>query len=493
MKIVPASGLLALALSPLAAAQSLNAPLTQTRQRAPQAAKYGGVVHVASGTVTRRPTAVAAFGAADTIYACTAETPYFAPSVGPTGFASGGSVIDSGSIPGPTNAYATGATDWAPEVSGFAFAYCDLDTAPQASGWEFSFYEAATPCTSTAGLTPAATYALNGLNANGCWLFDIDLSGVEFCLGAEGGDGVFDDDPDFDSFAWSMRYIGSGNAAAGPYLASDPSATDASYVNPNGPNNGNAQAPAPAPTAASATRFNPLSNCTSAVTVGGPRETGSGFLSQDGDYVLLPGSPATSGCYYFGGYFNTAGVCGAAGGGGNRSYASFYMEIESQNSCAPVGPSSFCTPNAACAATANTSGQVGVCMGLVQSVGGVDEYVLRAENLPTSPTGVFGIFLHGLEDLSATPIAVGQGVLCIGEAGRFSAPGQIKQADANGVVELSTALGEWDINALPIASPPFTVPAVSGQVSYFGFWHRDFVMGGGAFNFTMMCGGAVLL
>ena len=134
-----------------------------------------------------------------------------------------------------------------------------------------------------------------------------------------------------------------------------------------------------------------------------------------------------------------------------------------------------------------SSGAIGVCEAYGDATATADNVTLRASNLPTVPTGVFGIFLHSQIDTSSNPASAGQGVLCLGAAGRFTLPSQIKQADANGQAELSTSLGEWSVTSMPVAGAPFNVAATAGQTSYFGFWHRDFVAAP-AFNFTGTCG-----
>ncbi|MEL6430378.1 MAG: hypothetical protein AAFU73_10860 [Planctomycetota bacterium] len=371
-------------------------------------------------------------------------------------------------------------------IDGFDFAYCDLDAQTVSTRFEVSFYESIAPCISLVGIVPQATFVLQGLPAGGCWVVDIDLTGGnEFCIGADGGDGYYDDRLDLDSFGWSAIYAGTGTADAGIVLGADPAATDAAYINPNGPplldpSRAPLNPPAPPSTEGTGTFYNPLSGCVSAANPTGLAvETGSGLLSPDSFFVEDP-SGASTGCTYFLGYFNVAGTCGASTAVGNNPYASFYMTMRSAEPCSIV-PDCVCIPTS-CPATPNTTGVPGRCDAAGSSALADNDFTLRASSLPP---GVFGIFLHGETDISSNPISVGQGVLCIGDAGRFQAPNQIKQANALGVAELSTSSGEFSLSALPIGQAPFVVGATVGLPSYFAFWHRDFFTpSASAFNFT---------
>ncbi|MEL6714786.1 MAG: hypothetical protein AAFP86_13475, partial [Planctomycetota bacterium] len=221
------------------------------------------------------------------------------------------------------------------------------------------------------------------------------------------------------------------------------------------------------------------------------KETGSGLLNNDFWFIEdLAGLGTPAGCFYFLGYFNLAGACGNGQGQpltGNNPYSAFYMEMNGTDSCDTVG--GVISDPTTCPTTNNTSGVPGVCEVLGDPNPANNNVTLRASSLPTVPSGVFGIFLHGLDDISGNPILVGQGALCIGNAGRFQDATQIQQADPNGVAEISTGAGNLDINALPIAVAPFAVAATSGVTSYFGFWHRDFVTPAAtAFNFTGTAG-----
>ena len=251
----------------------------------------------------------------------------------------------------------------------------------------------------------------------------------------------------------------------------------------------NSGAPAPAATDGTATFYNPLSGCTSMANPGGLlEETGTGMGSQDFGFAEdTVGGGVGSGCFFFGGYFNTTGTCGNSDGQGNNPFFSYYMEMNTSGACGMV-PGGVISTATACAATPNTTGVPGACEVVGDIVASNNDVIIRATGLPATPLGVFGIFLHGLTDMSANPISTGQGLLCIGSAGRFDQTGQIQQADAMGVAELSTVAGQFDLAALPIASAPFLIAATAGTTSNFGFWHRDFVVPAAvAFNFTGTC------
>ncbi|MEL6428743.1 MAG: hypothetical protein AAFR54_06160 [Planctomycetota bacterium] len=471
----------------LASPQDRSAPIPDTNSVRATPAKSAGTYYAATGQFVRNGGA-SRFSAAEAIYSSTAETPYFS-DVNPNFIGGAEFVVDDGVIPGSTNPVGSVTRD-DNLVTSFDFGYCDLDTAPGASAWEIAFYESLAPCTSPTGITPTAVVTASGLPTNGCWTVNVDLSGgQEFCIGGDGGDGVYDDDLNLDAFGWSVRYTGSSTAQAGPRIGSDPSATDAGYSNPNGPPSLDSSGvplnpPAPAPVLGTATYYNPLSNCTSFVNPSAmPAPSGSGLLNQDFFY-REDNSGGLSGCFYFLGYFNVTGTCGNADGNGNNVYSAFYMRILSSGACS----SSEVSVPTSCAATPNSTGVAGTCSAVGSAVAADNDVVLRACNLPTDPAGVFGVFIHGLDDISDAPVVSGQGVMCIGSVGRMQGVIQVTQANANGVAELSTAAGQFDLSSLPISAAPFTIAATAGLTSYFGFWHRDFVTPPSeAFNYTGTC------
>ena len=474
MSRVPLVVLGALALGSTSLAQTAQSPLRGTARRVQSPAKYAGTYHVATRTFVRGTATVANLGTTDAIYAATADVPYF------TAVEPGEQLQDTGVIPGPTNPLATGAQEFN-RVTSFDFAYCELDASLATTRFEVDFFESASPCTTLAGVAPTASVVLDGLPAAGqCWVVNVDLAGgAEFCIESDGGDGSYDFDLDADSFGWAVRYTGggtdpvTGGSSAGPILGADPSSTDFAYSNPNGPS-AMPQAPAPPSIDGTGTYYNPLSNCLSAFTPSGVAEpAGSGLLNQDFYFVAdLAGGGANSGCYYLDGYFNAAPGCGAGSTFSGRPFCAVYLELNAEPDCPSDTGCQICIPTVCSnVATDNTSGQSGEMVFVGTPAVSANNLTLRAAQLPA---GVFGIFLHGLTDISSSPIAAGNGFLCVGEAGRFGAPGQIRQADANGVAELSTNTGAFSISALPIAQAPFTVAAASGTTSYFAFWHRDF-------------------
>lgn len=472
--------------------------------------RHAGTYHVASGTMhysqealeflfpehgdgdtdgVGGPVAMAlGSGTAEIIYENTALSGVILPLEGPDAPLGGPfTAIDAGGVPTPANIYAPAGAVTRDDnfVTEFQFGYCDFDpVAGPTSGWTLSFYEQLGPCQDRSGLTPLAVVPLSAL-PTGCWTIDVDLTGgSEFCLRGDGGDG-FDDDPNLDLFGYEIEYTGmnDGTTNVGPLVACDPEATDAGYDNPAvpvpDPMNPGQFLPTdqgPPPTAGTHTYYNGLTGCAG---------TGSGF--QTLDQVLLRDSmdQNNNACINFLGYLNGPEVCGNGSAPGtttieHRPFASLYLRLIASGECsAPL----ISTPTA-CAATNNTSGVPGVCEVYGDPVALNNDVIIRVSNLPTVPQGVFGIFIHSTTDISAAPIAVGQGVLCLGNPGRFST--QIVQADATGSAEIASALGQLSLDQLPLASSLYA--ATAGDTSFFQFWHRDFVTPSSeAYNFTSSC------
>ncbi|MEL6715543.1 MAG: hypothetical protein AAFP86_17315, partial [Planctomycetota bacterium] len=404
-------------------------------------------------------------------YSNTASPVMFVPTIGPTGTVPGGTVSDTGFIPG----------DFGPPidtqpgydeilVDAFRFAYCDLDPAAGTTSWELEFRTRLGPCEAPTG-APTYTIQLTGLPANGCWTVEVDLSGgAEFCLESEGGDRTFDGDPSLDNFGWSVRYTGSGTAPAGVVLAGDPSTTDGtSYSNPN--TTGAANPPAPPSVLGAATFFNPFtSGCTE-----GTRLLGRGSWTPDG-FRIDPPVLVGPGTCVDGAYVNAVGLCGTA----TFPFSGLYLELDGPTSCDPTVAGDLCN-SSMCPTSPNSTGRSGVVRLTGSRNPADDDVTLHGRDLPP---GQFGIFLHGV-GLTATPIVVGTGFLCIDGPGRIDEPAQILQISATGEVELSTASGLLDLAALPIGSAPFTYAATAGTFSYFTFWHRD--LSTPAFNFATTC------
>ena len=92
----------------------------------------------------------------------------------------------------------------------------------------------------------------------------------------------------------------------------------------------------------------------------------------------------------------------------------------------------------------------------------------------TLPTGTFGFFITSQTQGFVANSASSEGNLCLaGAIGRFVGPGQIKNSGAAGEIELSTALGEWSLSAIPTPMGPYA--AVAGGTANFQLWHRDVV------------------
>ncbi|MEM6571503.1 MAG: hypothetical protein AAF957_24035 [Planctomycetota bacterium] len=421
----------------LASAQS-QAPAGQA-PAAPTQARYAGTFHAAVGQWTR-PTASAARGVGpDIIYVNTAPSGYFSTIGSPSGFGAGGTILDEGGLPGTTNG-----TPFAgmPDrdsylVNSFQLGYCDLGPAG-GSAWEISFYDAYVPATSDR--TPEATVNVSGLPAGGgCWIIDIDLTGgMEFCLGADGGeaDPGWNDDPSRDSFGWSYRYTGAG-MTAGMLLTGDPEMTDPGWM------------PGDLPTSGGGTYY------------GGPGG-GTGYLTQD---LFFLDNVATPGAFFFGGY-------------PGNPYASMHMVMRADT--ASCDAESTAIGDVYCTSLPNSTGQNGRLRVLGSDV--VDENSARlvADQLPPNSMGYF----LGAEAPGNVLMPHGsQGVLCLGGAiGRFVRPGQPMMSDASGEISMITKDGLWGLDRLP--RPDENYAAMVGTTNYFQLWHRDMAGGTPTSNFT---------
>ena len=432
--------------------------------RVPGVVKHAGTYHLATGTWTRATGTVAHFGSLDVVYCNTADSGYYAHTIGPTGPLPNGMVIDEGGLPGLTNPTSfVGVVDRESyRIQSFDIGYCDMDPGPRTAGFEYAFYESYSAC--TPATTPNASFTLTGLpSAGSCWTMTIDITGSEFDMLADGGaaNPGYDGDPDLDAFGWSVMYAGTGSADAGLLLRGDPLSTDPNYS--VGDRYG---------TDGTETYYGALSLC-------GPG-VGSGYLSEDigfHDDLGIPGGLST-GCYFFGGYRNNNGC----GGPLATPYASMYMQLSAEaGHGGPCPGGGICGPPFCANQLPNSTGVPGVLTATGSHVAADNNVVLRASSLPP---GEFGLFVTGLAEAVA-PIMVGNGLMCIdptanGGLGRFDAPGQVKSASAAGVVTLDTNIGEWDLGAINTSTG--TYAASAGVTTYFQFWHRDQV--GAGFNLT---------
>lgn len=418
--------------------------------------KYAGRYDVATATWTRGPGANTR-GLLDRYrYSNSASTGVYYDAIGPTGFAVGGTIVDSGVIPSDDAGF-PGSFSNASEIDSVRLGYCDLDPSPGVSGWTFEFYEAYTPC---AGLPDPqeflAAITVTSMPSGGCWIVDLDLSGQAFPI-VHAQDGVWDGNTSLDSFAIALTYAGSGSAAAGPILAGNPAATDPGW------------APGDLPSAGSNTFFG---------GVGGCPGTGTGFLNEDFFHVeAIPGTAGSpSGCYFFGGYSNPTGTCTppipTPHAGlmvdllGDDALACATVCIASQPECAAL-PSSTGVP------------AFGMAFGVRRTAD--NNVTLSCFDMPNDQFCMFATSLAGIDP----GVPNGNGLLCLdpsgpGGIGRFSLVGQVKNSGSFGQVNLSTTTGEWDVSMIPTATGSYA--AAVGLTSYFQAWFRDGV--GAGYNFS---------
>ncbi|MEM9799242.1 MAG: hypothetical protein AAGA20_02885 [Planctomycetota bacterium] len=429
--------------------------------------RNAGIFHVATGTWTRVPGAAAQLGP-DVVYSNTAPSGYFstAGGQGSTTFLGDSRVVDEGGLPGAMNGLQPNADRDSYSIDGFEISYCDFSTTPRVAGWTLGFYDSYVSCMSVDGLLPRRTIQLSGLPSNGCWTLVIDLegSGDEFCMVADGGDANpgWQNFPDLDSFGWSYSYNGTGIGDAGFVIAGDPRATDIGYVYSHpGPAPGTAGETA---TAGTETYFGGASLCGPGVS--------TGFLTQDRYRVDDLASPMNTGCYYFLGYanLNGPGVCGPS-----RPFSAFHLELYAQpGEClGPLGVDY-------CSSTANSTGVQGRLAAFGLRSASADAIRLEASSLPPFS---FGFLLTSLtQDQVVTPPG-SVGILCLGGGiGRFVAPGQIMSSGPSGAFALDTTAGQWTVNAIPSPTGPYA--AMAGITTSFQGWFRDSFGGPPVSNFT---------
>ena len=436
-------------------ASAQSPPKTLPAERVPGAVKHAGIYHVSTGTWTRAGGAASNFGP-DTIYSNTAISGYFSSAGGSGGFAPGAENFDEGNVPSTANTNNPGNRD-AYNVNCVEIGYCVQQSAG-VSSWELRFYSSHIPC--TVNSFPDATVDTGPVPSNGCWTVALDLTGSrEFCLAADGGDG-FDDDADLDAFGWSFRYTGTdiGTAVAGFLITGDPQSTDPNWVIGSLPQDG------------TNTYFGPASLCS-------PDEA-TGLRTKDFWWLEDPNDPdpggqnSTSNCYWFGGYSNNNG-CGAQA----TPYASWHLELQ-----ADIGP---CLPDiislpSGCESTPNSTG-VNSSMVARGSAAVVDDDVTLTAVLPARS---FGYFITA-ENAGFIPMPGGSsGNICLstssGGIGRFS--NLATSSGAAGIIEISTAAGQWTITSIPRAIGAYA--AFPGQRTYFQLWHRDTSPSGPTSNFT---------
>ncbi|MEM9379838.1 MAG: hypothetical protein AAGB93_07785 [Planctomycetota bacterium] len=442
-------------------AQSTSTPRSLQARRLPGPVRDAGIYHVPTGTWTRTGGAVDNIGP-DVIYSNTAAIGYWStdglngPATGPNPTIEPGStVFDEGGIPGPTNGDVTGVTLDRFTANGFRIGYCDINVAPSSSGWRIEFYEEYTHCTDPTALTPIASITATGLptSSTECWAVTIDLTGgSEFCIGADGAMGTWQDNLADDQFGWSIKYAGApGNGAeAGFLLAGAPDYTDPFYV------------PFDVARDGTGTYYGPPSLCPDIPFVTGTFPSNSGFYSQDGYWLAAATNPFNTDCYFFGGYRNLNGCAGFP----QRPFGSFYMELMA-DLAVPCGGgeigSEYCqsNPNSTTATTDITvTGSTSVA---------TDDVTLTASSMPTN---AFGYFITSQTQGFVANPAGSEGNLCLaGNLGRFVAPIQVKNSGPQGEISISTLAGEWSTGAIPTPVGPYA--AVAGTTTNFQAWHRD--------------------
>ncbi|MBL8862475.1 MAG: hypothetical protein JNK02_10745 [Planctomycetes bacterium] len=203
----------------LTSAIALGASGSAQSPRPAPSARDAGVLHLDTGTWTRRAAAQATLGA-DVLYDNTC----------PTGYYMGLSVdtfVDEGRLPSPGAPAPTGcATNY--RIDGFRFSYCTDQTAATIGTYTHRFYPNHPACATILGVTPAATIDLASLPASPalglvtCWTVTIDL-GVSgsFVLPAD-GDGVYQGGSSADRFAWAMSSSSPASSLTGPVIAGNP-------------------------------------------------------------------------------------------------------------------------------------------------------------------------------------------------------------------------------------------------------------------------------
>jgi hypothetical protein len=242
----------------------------------------GGTYHVASGTWTRRSSAISLGN--DILYNNTCNAMYFDSLSGDT-------FVDEGRIPNAASPTSLGsrpgcAATYA--IDGFQIGYC---TNQPNAALTYAFFDLHTACTSVVGATPAGSFALAGLPGSAstglvCWTVNVDVASSPFTLTGSNGQPLF-------GFSMSSPQAG---ANQGPLLAGDPSVCSRF----------------------DGTSFDDTLNLS---------EAGTGMSSTNNFYI--EGGATSPGCYFFNG----------------APLSSFWLELYG-TTCArdAVGQASFCSP-----------------------------------------------------------------------------------------------------------------------------------------------------
>ena len=201
---------------PLAMAQ-----MDWTPRRTTAANNHRGTYHVTSGTWSAA--VPAASSSSDVLYNNTAPTGYMFGTTAPWSHVDHGRIPSTGSPSGPSSV--TGTRDRY-TVHGFEIAYCSKIVGT--TRIETSFFNPYAPCSDIeVGPGPIASFLASGLPAGtatggqACWTvaFDLGNSTLSFQLAAD-GDGVWDDDPNIDSFGWKCTFLDAdATNLTGPIIA----------------------------------------------------------------------------------------------------------------------------------------------------------------------------------------------------------------------------------------------------------------------------------
>jgi hypothetical protein len=173
-------------------------------------AAYGGTFHVATGEFEPANSSHLPPITPGVIYNNTVNNNFFLATL------NGTTVLDDGRVPSATSTSPVGTLNNY-RVNKFQIAYCTRDLtgvfSVRARFWN-QFLQTATGCTTLAAAgTPTADYTIPGLpgsTATGtlaCWIVDIDLTGVEFCLKGD-ADGAFNADAFSNGFGYGLTLLG---------------------------------------------------------------------------------------------------------------------------------------------------------------------------------------------------------------------------------------------------------------------------------------------
>jgi hypothetical protein len=197
-----------------------SSAFAQSRDRAPSViddeptpcgdAVFGGTFHVSNGVFEPADSGLLPPVTPGVIYNNTINNNFFLATL------NGTTVLDDGRVPSATSTSPVGTLNNY-RVKGFQIAYCTRDLTGvftvRARFWN-QFLQTATGCTTLAAAgVPTADYTIPGLpgtTATGtlaCWIVNIDLTGVEFCMKGD-ADGAFNTDAFSNGFGYGLTMLG---------------------------------------------------------------------------------------------------------------------------------------------------------------------------------------------------------------------------------------------------------------------------------------------